>query len=246
MGLLASITLRGGSAAARHLLQLEDRRSQQLRELALAVDAVLEGPYKAALEDLELAARAETDPDSAARHLARAEVRFGDAYGNLKEVNPLLGSWAAVYLAVISSVAGHREDALHWGRRAHESAVRARDLVVLTMSDRAAGRVGRLKLTSEDTEAGVWLAGVGATGMGAAAAGVTIASGGLAFVAVGAALGATWGVTKGIELFRNHHLKARALKMQELSDFIDDINGMRRAFGDAQAPPASMVSGSTT
>jgi hypothetical protein len=245
MGLLATITLRGGSAAARHILQLEDQRSRQLRELALAVDAVLEGPYKSALEDLELAAGAATDPHRAGRYLARAEDRFGLAFGNLKDVDPLLGSWAAVHLAVICAATDRRDDALHWSRRAHELALRAKELLLLQSSDRAAGRVGRLKLTSEDTELGVWFAGVGATGVGAAAAGVTIASGGLAFVAVGAALGATWGVTKGIELFRNHHLNAQALKMRELSDFIDGINGMRRAFGDSAAPPAAMIAGPT-
>jgi hypothetical protein len=232
MGLLGSVALRGGSAAARHILQLEDRRAKQLNHLTRAVNAVLEGPYKAGIQHLKIAANVETSGQSAAQHLANAEGLFVEAFGNLRDVNPLQGAWAAVHLAVICMATERRSEGLYWAELAQDRATAAADLAAQELTDRAEGRVGRLRLTSENSEAAVQLGGAVGTGVGVAAAGVTIASGGTALVIVGAAIGATMAVGKGMEIYRSHQLKKRDLNTREISDFLSDIGDLKEALSN--------------
>jgi len=238
MGLLRTVGLRGGLAAARHILQLEDRRTAQLNRLARAVDAGLKGPYQAGLQHLELAGKADANAESSTRHLALAEELFVVAFGNLREVDPLQSAWAAVNLAVICSATKRQSEALYWAEAAHERASVAADQAARELADHADSRFGRLRLTSENTEAGVIMGGAAATGIGAAAAGITIASGGLAIVAVGAALGVSLAAGKGIQMYRSHHLKARDAKAQEMAEFVADIVSMRESLSDRQLPSA--------
>ena len=236
MGLLGSVALRGGSAVARHVLELEDRRTKQLNYLTRAVDAGLEGPYKAGLQHLKLATKAETGAQSAARHLAGAEELFVVAFGNLRDVNPLQSAWAAVHLAVICAATGRRSEGLYWAELAQDRATAAADQAAQQLTDRADGRLGRLRMTSEGSETAIQIGGAAGTGIAAAAAGVTIASGGTALIAVGAALGASMAIGKGMEMYRNRKLKTRDLKAQEMSDFLTDIGRLRESLSDRQLP----------
>src|SRR6266581_4158951 len=140
MGLLGKVALRGSLAAARHILQLEDRRTAQLNRLARAVDAGLEGPFKAGLQHVEIAMKADTGTESAARHLGRAEELFVVAFGNLREIDPLQSAWAAVNLTVICSATGRQSEGLHWAELAHERATAAADQAAQELADRADGR----------------------------------------------------------------------------------------------------------
>jgi len=232
MGLLGSIALRGGVAAARQILQLEDRRTKQLAQLALAVDAGLAGQFKAGLQHLEIATTVETSSQSVARHLELAEERFVVAFGNYRDIDPLQSAWAAVYLIVICAATGRQSEALHWGRLAYACSTEAADLVSQQLKDRADGRVGRMKLTSEAAEGGVVVAGGAATGLAAAAAGVTIATGAVGLVAVGAAIGAVRGIAKGMEMYRQRQLRYREERMKEIAEFVNDIVSLRRSLGD--------------
>lgn len=241
MGLLGSVAARGGAAAARHILQLEDRRTTQLNRLTRAVDAGLEGPYHAGVELLKLAARPDTGDQSAARHLARAEELFVVAFGNLRDVSPLQSAWAAIHLAVICSATGRRSEGLYWARLAHDRATLAAKQVAQQLSDRADGRVGRLRMTSENTEAAVALGGAAATGVGAAAAGITIATGGLGIVAIGAGLGASLAVAKGMQMYRSRQLKVKDLKEKEMVDFLAEIVSLRQSLGDRELPSSGGV-----
>lgn len=234
MGLLGSIALRGGVAAARQILQLEDRRTKQLTQLALAVDAGLAGQFKAGLQHLEIATTVDTSSQSVARHLGLAEERFVVAFGNYRDIDPLQSAWAAVYLTVICVATGRQGEALHWGRLAYVCSTEAAELVSRQLTDRADGRVGRMRLTSETAEGGVVVAGGLATGWAAAAAGLTIATGVVGLVAVGAAIGATRGIAKGMEMYREHQLKYRDARIEEIGQFVDDIVSLRRSLGDKE------------
>ena len=232
MSLLTSIAVRGAAAAARQILQLEDQRTRQLAQLAAAVQAGLEGPYRSGIEHLRIAATVDTTAPSAAGHLVSAEELFVQAYGNLKEVDPLLSAWAAVQLVVICLATGRQNEGLHWARLGHQRAVRAAELQHRQLTDRADGKVGRLKLTSEGTSGSVQLAGGAATGLAAAAAGITIATGGLGLVAIGAGLGASLAAGKALDMYRERGLRVRAAKEKEISAFVDDLVELRRRLGD--------------
>lgn len=224
---LGPVALRGAAAAARHTLGIESERTKQLNRLTRGVDALATGPYHAAMEHLELAAKG----DSAASHLADAERSFVQAYGNLKPVAPLQAAWAAAHLALIYVATQRQGEARHWAVRAHERATEALALLNAQMRDKADTRVGRLKLTS-DTSAGiVTLGGAAGIGIGAAAAGVTIASGGLALPIVGAALVAVVATSDGIDKFRKRQFRKGSARVAELEAFLADIDGVRKHLG---------------
>jgi hypothetical protein len=233
MGFFVNVAMRGGLAAARQVLQLEDRRTAQLNRLTSAVDAGLTGPYKAALEHLAIAQQPDVEAESVARHLDKAEDLFAAAYGNLCDIDPLQSAWAAVNIALICLALGRQNEARHWARLASERATIASDLVDQQLQDRADSRMGRLRLTSENTESAVLLGGAAATGLGAAAAGITIATGGLGIVAVGAGFGAAAAVSKGMQMYRQRKLKERDLKVREMTEFLSDITALRQSLGDS-------------
>jgi hypothetical protein len=229
MGLLGTVTLRGASAAARYMLQIENEHTRQLNQLMLGVDALLSGPYNAALEDLEIAAKADTSPESAASHLVDAQKSFTLAYGNLKKVDPLQSAWAAVHMAIICTATQRRGEALHWASLAHERATEAMNLLDAQVNDKAEMRMGRLKLNSESSEMVVITGGV------AAAFGITIASGGLALPAFAVA-GAAAASAKGMEMFRNRRRRKEAAKVYGVRQFLDDVNSLKEQLGDSQPP----------
>ena len=236
MGLLGSIALHGGSAAARHVLELEDRRTKQLNYLMRAVDAGLEGPYKAGLQHLKIATKAETGAQSAARHLAEAEELFVVAFGNLRDVYPLQSAWAAIHLAIICAATGRRSEGLHWAELAQDRATAAADLATQQLTDRADGRVGVLRMTSEKTEDAIGSAGAVGAGAAAGAVGITIATAGTALLAAGAVFGASMAIVGGMEMYRKRQLKKLDLKVQEMSDFLTDIGRLKESFSDRQLP----------
>jgi hypothetical protein len=237
MELLGSVVSQVASAAARHLLHIENEHTRQLKQLAHGVDALLSGPYNTALEHLEIAAKADTPPESAASHLAEAQKSFTQAYGNLMRVNPLQSAWAAVHLAIISTATRHRGEALHWAVRAHDRATEAWELLTAEVKDKADLRVGRLKLTSEGAQTTVAMGGIAGIGIGAAAAGVTIATGGLALPIVGAAVGAALAASGGMDKFRKRQIKKGTARVDELRAFLDDVNRLRERLDDPKLPP---------
>jgi hypothetical protein len=229
MALLTSLAMRGGTAAARNILQLEDERTRQLRRLEVRVNALLTGPYRAGIEHVALMTRPDTSPASAERHLRLAEESFTNAFANTRDVEPLEGAWSAVQLVVIALADGRRGEALHWARQAQDRATVALEQLEQAVKDRAEGRRGRLRLTSENAEANAFMGGAAVTGVGAAAAGVTVASGGLALVAVGAAAGTVFVVAKGLEVYRTSRLKAGSAQVAALSAFVDDLAKLTEA-----------------
>jgi hypothetical protein len=238
--LLGTVALRGASAAARHTLQIESAHTRQLKQLTHGVDALLGGQYNAALEDLAIAAKPDTSPESAARHLAEAERSFTQAYGMLQKVNPLQSAWAAVHLAIICTATRRRGEALHWAVNAQDRATEALTLLTAQMKDKADSRVGRLKLTSDNAQANVLMGGAAGLGIGAAATGVTIASGGLTLVIWGAAVGAVFVASEGVDKFRKHQIRKGAARVNELKAFLDDIGGLRKQLEGPKLQPAEL------
>jgi hypothetical protein len=231
MGLLSSVAFRGGKAAAERILGVEDKRTRQLSRLSLRVDALLAVPYHTGLEHVTILNRPDFHPSQSAWHLSEAEKSFAAAFGNFKNVDPLQSAWAAVQLAIISVATGRRGNALHWTKRGHEQATRALGQVRRQIRDKADGRVGRMRLTSEGATANVPVGRAAATGLVAAAAGVTIASG-VGLVAVGAGVGANLAYQKGVDHSRSRQLNGGQAREQEIADFIDELVHLRATLGD--------------
>jgi hypothetical protein len=231
MGLLSSLTFRGGNAAAARILGVEGRRTRQLNRLAHRVDALLAAPYQTGLEHVTILNRPDFHPSRTAWHLSEAEQCFATAFGNFKNVDPLQSAWAAVQLAIISVATGRRGNALHWTQRGLEQATRAREQIRRQIPDKADGRVGRMRLASEGSTGRVAIGGTATTGLVAAAAGVTIVSG-VGLVAVGAALGANLAYQKGVDHSRHRQVNAGRAREQEIADFIDELIHLRAALGD--------------
>jgi hypothetical protein len=234
MGLLSSLTFRGGNAAAARILGVEDKRTRQLNRLAHRVDAWLAAPYQTGLEHVRILNRPAFHPSNTAWHLSEAEQCFATAFGNLKNVDPLQSAWAAVQLAIISVATGRLGNALRWTQRGHEQATRALERARRQRRDKADGRVGRMRLTSEGSTGTVAIGGIAATGLVAAAAGVTIVSG-VGLVAVGEALGANVAYQKGVDHSRHRQLNTGQARKQEIADFIDELVHLRAALDDDHA-----------
>ncbi|HEY3201743.1 MAG TPA: hypothetical protein VGK55_14490 [Actinomycetes bacterium] len=234
VGLLSSLAFRGGNAAAERILGVEDKRTRQLNRLAHRVDALLAAPYQTGLEHVTIMNRPDFHPSNTAWHLSEAEQCFATAFGNFKNVDPLQSAWAAVHLAIISVATGRRGNALDWTQRGHEQATRALEQVRRQTGDKADGRVGRMRLTSEGSTGTVAIGGAATTGLVAAAAGVTIVSG-VGLVAVGAALGANVAYQKGVDHSRHRQVNASQAQEQEIADFIDELAHLRAALGDDHA-----------
>jgi hypothetical protein len=238
MGLLSSLTFRGGNAAAERILGVEDRRTRQLHRLAHRVDALLAAPYQTGLEHVTALNRRDFHPSRTAWHLSEAEQCFAAAFGNFKNVDPLQSAWAAVQLAIISVATGRRGNALDWTLRGLEQATRALDQVRRQVWDKADGRVGRMRSASQESTGTVAIGGTAATGLVAAAAGVTIVSG-VGLVAVGAALGATAAYQNGVDPSRHRQVNTGQAREQEIADFIDELVHLRAALGDRGVVPAA-------
>jgi hypothetical protein len=233
---LGTAAMRGGSAAARHLLDIESQHARQLKQLGRGIDALLKGPYEAAIVDLELSAGVNASRASVDEHLLQAQRNFTLAYANLKEVDPLQAAWAAVHLAVLC-LATERREAIYWARRADECASRALNQHAVEARDRAETRIGRLRLTGDTAQGTVLLGGGAGIGIAAGVAGITIASGGLALGALAAAFGAVRAAQAGMEKYQAHQSRTAETRTREIVGFVGEIQDLRRRVGDRELPP---------
>jgi hypothetical protein len=224
------------TASIKHLLAIEDARTRQLKAIHGTVQAHLEQAYNAGREHLGLASAPGVDDDVRLRHVRLAEERFIQAVGAFQPFEPLQCSWACVHLAGICHLEDRRVETVSWVTRAHMEAVRAVRDECQRANDRIEGKVSkRLKLTGEKTGQAPRAAAFG--GMAA------ITGGGIALgmVVLPAAVLAAGGVVG----YQRYQARASAARLQELSDFVEQVSALGQALGAPVAPRHAVVMGAT-
>lgn len=106
------------------ILGLEDSRTQQLTRIESKVDAMLDSPYRSALDYLASAQRAGLDTDKGKTYLEKAIHDFRRAAVNYEDVAPRRASWACLHLLLLYIALDDTPEAQEWGARSYEAAIR--------------------------------------------------------------------------------------------------------------------------
>jgi hypothetical protein len=140
------------------LLGLEDSRARQLTRIESKVDAMLDSPYRSALDYLASAQRAGLDIDKGKSYLESSIHDFRRAAANYEGVAPRRASWACLHLLLLYTALGDTPEAQEWGARSYEAAIRWAREEVRAFEKRYQLRRGRWSLFTLATAAYLILA----------------------------------------------------------------------------------------